>query len=128
MIREGSVEMTRKQCLQCGRPMRGRVDKKFCDDYCRNTFNNKLKGVSNNLVRNINNALRKNQRILEMLLSDEAASTAKANKERLVRLGFQFQYVTHTHTTKAGKNYHYCYDHGYLSLDNDWYLIVKKTE
>jgi hypothetical protein len=63
-----------------------------------------------------------------MLLSDCEGSTAKANKERLVRMGFQFQYVTHTLTTKAGKNYHYCYDHGYLPLENDWYLIVKKGE
>ena len=54
--------------------------------------------------------------------------TAKANKDKLMRLGFQFKYFTHVYTTKTGKIYYYCYDYGYLPLDNDWYLIVKKKE
>jgi hypothetical protein len=43
-------------------------------------------------------------------------------------LGFQFKYLTHTYTTKTGKRYIYCYDHGYLPLDNEWCVIVKKKE
>ena len=54
--------------------------------------------------------------------------TAKANKEKLQRLGFQFKYLTHIYTTKTGKTYYYCYDYGYLPLENDWYLIVKRKE
>ena len=54
--------------------------------------------------------------------------TAKANKEKLQRLGFQFKYLTHTYTTKTGKTYHYCYDYGYLPLENEWYLIVRRKE
>ena len=23
-------------CLYCGKPVKGRIDKKFCDDWCRN--------------------------------------------------------------------------------------------
>jgi hypothetical protein len=116
-----------KTCLTCGKPLKGRADKRFCDDYCRNSYNNQLKSASNNLVRNINNALGKNRRILESLLS-EGEETAKANKEKLQRLGFQFKYITHTYITKTGKTYFYCYDYGYLPLENDWYLIVKRKE
>jgi hypothetical protein len=116
-----------KTCLNCGKPLKGRSDKRFCDDYCRNGYNNQLKSASNNLVRNINNALGKNRRILENLLP-EGEETAKANKEKLNRSGFQFKYFTHTYTTKTGKTYFYCYDHGYLPLENDWYLIVKRKE
>jgi hypothetical protein len=47
---------------------KGRADKKFCDDYCRTNYNNQLKSCENNYVRNINNALGKNRRILEELL------------------------------------------------------------
>jgi hypothetical protein len=25
-----------KKCLACGKQLKGRIDKKFCDDYCRN--------------------------------------------------------------------------------------------
>ena len=116
-----------KTCLNCGKPLRGRADKRFCDDYCRNSYNNQLKSASNNLVRNINNALGKNRRILESLLA-EGGETAKANKEKLQRLGFQFKYITHTYVTKTGKTYLYCYDYGYLPLENDWFLIVKRKE
>ena len=116
-----------KTCLTCGKQLKGRADKRFCDDYCRNSYNNQLKSASNNLVRNINNALGKNRRILENLLP-EGEETAKANKEKLQRLGFNFKYITHTYTTKTGKTYFYCYEYGYLPLDNDWFLIVKKKE
>ncbi len=116
-----------KNCLACGKPLKGRVDKKFCDDFCRNSYNNQLKSSSNGLVRNINNALGKNRRILESLLP-ETEETAKASKEKLIRLGFQFKYITHIYTTKTGKSYFFCYEYGYLPLENDWYLIVRRKE
>ena len=116
-----------KNCLACDKPLKGRSDKKFCDDYCRNNYNNQLKSITNNQVRNINNALSKNRRILEELLPP-GEETAKANKEKLLQKGFLFKYVTHLYTTKTGKTYYYCYDYGYLPLDNDWYLIVRRKE
>ncbi len=119
----------KRTCLACGNVLKGRADKKFCNDYCRNNYNNeqKAKGGQSPLVRNINNALLKNRKVLESVLPD-TEETAKANKDKLQRLGFQFKYFTHLYTTKTGKTYHYCYDYGYLPLDNDWFLIVKKKE
>ncbi len=57
----------KKNCLECGEPFSGRIDKKFCSDYCRNSFNNKINKESKNLIRNINNRLRKNHRLLSEL-------------------------------------------------------------
>lgn len=114
-------------CLNCSKPLKGRSDKKFCDDSCRNNYNNQLKSIVNNQMRNINNVLGKNRRILESLVP-ETEEMIKANKEKLLRLGFQFKYVTHLYTTKTGKTYYYCYDYGYLPLENDWYLIVRRKE
>ena len=118
-----------KTCLACGAVLRGRVDKKFCNDYCRNNYNNqqKLKSNQNTLVRNINATLLKNRKVLESILP-ATEETAKASKDKLLRLGFHFKYITHLYTTKTGKTYYYCYDYGYLPLDNDWFLIVKKKE
>ena len=116
-----------KNCLTCDKPLRGRSDKKFCDDYCRNNYNNQLKSFTNNQMRNINNALGKNRRILEELLPD-AEETAKANKEKLLQKGFLFKYVTHLYTNKKRNTYYFCYDYGYLPLENDWYLIVRRKE
>ena len=116
-----------KNCLACNKPLRGRTDKKFCDDYCRNAFNNQLKADSNNLIRNINNALRKNRRILEELLHAKE-QMAKASRDKLLHHGFQFKYQTHTYTNQKGNSYHFCYEYGYLPLENNWYLIVKRKE
>jgi hypothetical protein len=124
-----SLQTEKRSCLSCGNQLRGRVDKKFCNDYCRNSYNNvqKARNGYSPIVRNINNALIKNRRILANVLSDRM-ETARANRDKLLRLGFHFGYQTHVYTTKTGRCYYYCYDYGYLALENDWYLIVKKKE
>ncbi len=115
-----------KLCLTCSKPIKGRTDKKFCDDYCRNNYNNQLKSATTNLVRNINNALGKNRRILENFFGKE--EMIKTTKDKLLEKGFQFKYITHTYTNKKGNVYFFCYDIGYLPLENDWYLLVKRKE
>ena len=110
------------ECLECGKPLVGRVDKKFCLDMCRNTYNNRLNSDSYNVIRNMNNQLRKNRRILEELCPEEKA---KATKSILLGKGFEFNLFTSIRTTQKGSNYHFVYDYGYLELDNDYYLIVK---
>lgn len=114
-------------CMQCEKPLRGRTDKKFCDDYCRNAFNNALKAVPYNLVRNINNVLAKNRRLLEEALPT-SETMAKTTREKLIARGFSFKYLTHTYTNKKGNVYFFCYDYGYLPLDGDWLLIVHRKE
>ena len=122
-------DSTDRSCLCCGKALKGRSDKKFCDDYCRNNFNNHQKAKSNHsaYVRNINNVLMKNRKILESLLPI-TEKTSRATKDKLLRLGFQFKYLTHNFTNDKGNKYYYCYDYGYLPLENDWCLIVKTKD
>ena len=54
-----------RACLECGAKIVGRIDKKFCSDACRNAYNNRINKDSKNLIRNTNNRLRRNYRILE---------------------------------------------------------------
>lgn len=112
-----------KKCLECGRKLIGRADKKFCGDSCRNNYNNQFNKDSKNLVRNINNALRKNYRILESLNPDEKTKTTR---DKLLKLGFNFDYFTSIYTTKAGTVYYFVYDQGYLPLENDYFALVKR--
>ena len=112
-----------KLCPECGTKIIGRADKKFCSDACRNTYNNALNKDSTNLVRNINNRLRKNYRILEKLNKEDKT---KIKKEQLIKEGFSFEYFTSQYTTKTGAVYCYVDDQGYLPLEHDWYLLVKQ--
>lgn len=119
---------TPKTCLACDAPIKGRADKKFCDDQCRNSFNNQQNSDTNNFVRNINNILRKNRRILEELNTAEGGIT-KLSKAKLHDRGYNFTYFTNLLTTKAGKTYYFCYEHGFQLLENDWVmLVVRKDE
>lgn len=121
------METIARLCLACEKPVRGRLDKKFCDDYCRNTFNNLQNSDKNNLVRNINNVLRKNRRLLEEQIAPGEAMK-KILKDRLLQSGFNFKYHTHQYLNKKGQTYFFNYDYGYLPLEKDWVLIVRKQQ
>lgn len=115
--------MEHKQCLECGNPVKGRIDKKFCGDYCRNSYNNKINKDSKNLIRNINNRLRKNYKILSDL---NRLGKTKVPRTRLYDKGFDFQLFTSMYKTKTGNTYFYIYDQGYLGLENEMYLLIRK--
>lgn len=115
--------METKQCLECGDAVKGRVDKKFCSDYCRNSYNNKVNKDSKNLIRNINNRLRKNHKILSEL---NPSGKTKVSRTKLYDRGFDFQLFTSIYTTKKGSTYFYVYDEGYLALENELYLLIKR--
>lgn len=112
-----------KTCLECGEKIIGREDKKFCSDGCRNAYNNKINKDSNNYMRNINNKLRKNYRILTSINTE---GKTKATKTKLLSLGFDFDFFTNILRTKTGNTYYFLYDQGYLLLENDLYMLVKK--
>ncbi|MGL2965253.1 hypothetical protein [Flavobacterium sp. XGLA_31] len=112
-----------KPCLECGEKIVGREDKKFCSDGCRNAYNNKINKDSTNYMRNINNKLRKNYRILSEL---NVEGKSKTTKTRLLSKGFDFDFFTSILNTNTGNTYHFVYDQGYRYLDNDFYMLVKK--
>lgn|SRR5690554_3280719 len=120
------TEIRKKRlCLECEAPLVGRRDQKFCGDYCRNTFNNRRNEDSNNYVRRINNILRKNRRIMAKLNPD-----GKKTLDGIIMAeeGFNFHYYTNIYTTQKGSQYIFCYDHGYLKMDNNQYMLVHKQD
>ncbi|MCU0442182.1 MAG: hypothetical protein MUE96_07265 [Bacteroidia bacterium] len=118
--------MDEKICLQCGAPLKGRIDKKFCDDQCRTSYNNRHNHDSP-LMRSINSSLRRNRKIM-MNLVPESTGKTKVPRQRLLQLGFDFTYYTHEYTTRSGAVYHFCYEYGYLPLGNDYVVLVKQKQ
>lgn len=115
----------KKACLECKDSFQGRADKKFCSDQCRTTYNNRLNSDSNNFIRNINNILRKNRRILAEL---NPKGKAKIHRDKLLEKGFKFSYFTNIYETKGGNVYHFCYEQGYLLLQDGWCALVVRQE
>lgn len=114
--------MSDKICLECGELLKGRSDKKFCSDYCRNSYNNKVGTDSKNLIRNTNNRLRKNYKILTEL---NITGKTKVSRNKMLDQNFDFNVFTGLYTTKTGSTYYYVYNQGYLALENDYILLVK---
>jgi predicted nucleic acid-binding Zn ribbon protein len=112
-----------RNCLECGVRIVGRRDKKFCSDGCRNTYNNRLNSDDKKLVRNINNRLRKNYRILCQLNPEQKR---KVTRSTLIANGFDFNFFTSIYKTKNGAEYYFLYDQGYLELEDEFYLLVKR--
>ena len=112
-----------KTCLECAEKIVGREDKKFCSDSCRNAYNNKINKDSTNFMRNVNNKLRKNYRILSELNTE---GKSKATRDKMINKGFDFDFFTNILQTKTGNTYYFLYDQGYRSLENDYFMLVKK--
>ena len=114
------------ECLECREPVRGRSDKKFCCSQCRTTFYNRQNSDTNNFVRKINRILRRNRKILSGFNPDGKATVAKS---ALRDKGFNFNYFTNIYETRKGNRYYFCYDQGYLEIDNSELLaLVRRQE
>ena len=115
----------KRVCPQCGDPVYGRIDKKFCSDQCRNAYNNKNLGYTNNYIRTVNSILRKNRKILEDLTPK---GKAKVHLNQLKKQGYNFDYFTNQYITRNGNVYFFCYEYGYLKLENDFFALVQREE
>jgi hypothetical protein len=108
-------------CLDCGGKLSGRLDKKFCDDYCRGHYNNQLNKNKNAKLKEINSILKKNAAILEKL---EEKGITTFNQQMLEIAGFDFNYFTHQVHGQQGELYHCCYNYGYCFVNEDK-LVLK---
>jgi len=109
-------------CLECKADFRGRTDKKFCSDACRNAYHNRLNRDCNNLVRTVNNRLRKNYRILRHLASEWHCGPVY--RASLSDRGFDFESITRVKTSPQGEPCYCVYDLAYVPLGEDRIRIV----
>ncbi|HZV70529.1 MAG TPA: hypothetical protein VFG10_13330 [Saprospiraceae bacterium] len=113
----------KKYCKECNEQIHGRRDKLYCSDYCRaHHFNNRDVEISN-FMRRVNYIIRKNRNILSDL---NTKGKTKAHREKLMDAGINFDYFTNVYRTRAGKVYYFCYDQGYLELEDDYFALVVK--
>jgi predicted nucleic acid-binding Zn ribbon protein len=115
-----NISAVERKCLDCGDIIRGRTDKKFCSDQCRNNYNNRLNRDSNNYVRNVHGLLRKNRRILSDLYSEKKM---RVHKDALFALGYNFTFFTHIIENASGQKFHYCFEYGYTETGDDFLEI-----
>ncbi|MEP2774144.1 MAG: DUF2116 family Zn-ribbon domain-containing protein [Fulvivirga sp.] len=97
-------------CLQCKKPLTGRIDKKYCDDYCRNVYNNRNKKADEKYIQTVNRIIRHNRKILKSLCP---IGKAVVREEVLDSLGYNYHYFSGVYRASKGV-YYICYDYAFL--------------
>jgi len=106
------VTFGRQTCIECGKSLSGRIDKKFCDDQCRATFNNRQQRAHERLINTTNRQLRKNRTILKKLCP---TGKATIRKSVLSDLGFDFSLSTTTYVHRQN-SYYFVYEYGFMAI------------
>ncbi len=119
------MEKDCRKCQECEKPVFGRADKKFCSDACRNAYNNKANALSTNYMRNVNNILGRNRRILKEL---NPGGKHETHRDLLLKKGFDFDFYTNSYTSQVGEIYRFCYEQGYLMRENGHILLIERNE
>lgn len=104
-------------CQYCGKPIKGRSDKRFCNDDCRNHYNRherqeKTKPHPN--TQEIFRIIRKNYILLKALAKPDALSTNYYD-ETITELGINQNFCTSAHLDADGKLWRYCFDYGWYN-------------
>lgn len=115
----------RRTCLRCGKIVRGRSDKKYCGDGCRNQYHNERTAMTNNCIRRITGILKRNRLILQSL-ADASDAHATVDRDTLRDRGFSFEYVTRIRLLE-GITIRYCFDYCYRDHTEDC-VVVSRDE
>ena len=110
-------------CLECNNLLKGRTDKKFCDDQCRSNHNYRLKAQDQGVVNTVNQILKRNRKILQAKVPGRKI---RVKRDELLINGFDFHFHTHTYQNRQGEIYFFCYEYGYLMLSGGDILLVKQ--
>lgn len=119
-----SIQQDIKYCTFCDVTIRGRSDKRFCNDACRNAYHNEMNKEPFTLVNSINRKLKRNRKILQTLIL-KSKNELEISREDLLNHGFNFRYFTHIIKDKSGKVFHCCYEFGYQTFSTSETVVVQ---
>ncbi|MBQ9463402.1 MAG: hypothetical protein IJU68_07085 [Bacteroidales bacterium] len=94
-------------CLECGEPIYGRTDKRFCNRACKNRWHNGIRHRHERQYNLVLKALETNYTVLEHLYKFKNFSCPV---QELLKMGFSTDISTHL-VQKKGKHLEYrCFD------------------
>lgn len=115
----------KKTCIFCGADLRGRSDKKYCDDNCRNNHYYVLKKENLSLIKNVNDALMHNRSVLKLLYKNK---NTPIDKCMFLQYGFSFELFTNVYRTRKNDEYKVVYDYAYKFVNDNELVVIKYRE
>ena len=102
------------RCLDCNSPLKGRMDKKFCNDVCRVRNHRRISDRANT-VKRVEKVLIRNRSLLVSLKHrSEIKMTEEGRFVWLRRNGFDFNFHTHVQPLEDGRLAIMCFEEGYI--------------
>lgn len=121
--------MRQKACAACGRELKGRSDKKFCDLHCKSSYHYKRSlEEAPRFYNKVDNQIKANRRILKQY---NKAGKATVRSSILVQEGFDPNFFTHYWKNQKGDVYLFVYEYGFLKKkehDVEKYVLVRWQE
>lgn len=117
---------TKRKCLHCNEILIGRVDKKYCNTYCKSAFQYSItQEKTDSIFRKVDKILKNNRKILKIY---NKAGKAVIRKETLEKEGFNPDYFTNYWKSQSGDIYLFCYEYGFLQKKDNYknkYILIK---
>ena len=94
-------------CLECGKAIYGRQDKRFCNTTCKNSFHNRSRNVLRAQKTRTMESLKRNYEILSIVLGSGRSSISM---EALEVMGFDGSTMTGLRKDSHGHSEFSCFD------------------
>lgn len=104
---------TKRQCLNCGAPLSGRIDKIFCTSNCRSAYHFEIRQTTERKYFEVDKQLKINRKVLKKY-NRNGKSTLR--REVIHKEGFNPNYFTHYWKNNIGQIYLFTYDYGILKI------------
>ncbi|MGY6560432.1 MAG: hypothetical protein ACXIT9_14235 [Nitritalea sp.] len=111
-----------RKCLECGTAFQGRSDKKFCDDSCRNMYNNRRKVTTDKELQVVLRIIRKNRKILKKWHELKGEDKFVIPRDTLLLDGFNFNYFTSVEESTSSET-----SLVYYNVDYAYWMVGEKT-
>lgn len=114
--------------MWCGKELLGRADKRFCNAYCRNSFNNHAKKDEEQFIQQVNKVIRSNRKILKTLCP---SGKTVVKKDVLDSLGYNYKFFSEMYKSADERYYFICYDYAFTPMaegNKNNALIIKRAE
>ncbi|MEX2484790.1 MAG: hypothetical protein WED10_09525 [Brumimicrobium sp.] len=115
--------MKTKECNYCGSEFKGRANKKFCSNSCKNSFHNEEYRTTNSAIFKLDKKLHKNRAVLKDMYQVYRSSPIPLSI--LQARGFELKYHTHNFNAPSGEKYTMVYDYGYKMSYDDQVQIAE---
>ncbi|MBO4263685.1 MAG: hypothetical protein J5871_03275 [Bacteroidales bacterium] len=109
-------------CMECGKKLQGRKDKRFCDAHCRNAWHRRVYRESRRIHYRIIRQLEENHSILDNLLK---AGITTISRSELELLGFHPGCLTGCSTGAHRHTEHRCFDIRYMITERKIFGISR---